>query len=102
MMMTTLRIANRDNDNDRWQHVIELETFDGGDVVVFSLEDKRMLEPITLKNFLGCVPVRNATRRRLKRHVPDFLVGKPEIFETFRREMVFAPNVQLSMVNIKI
>jgi hypothetical protein len=97
MMMTTLRIANRDNDNgnDRRQYVIGLETFDGDDVVVFPLEDKRMLEPIPPKNSLGCVPVLSATRRRLKRHVSDFLVGKPEIFERFRRETVYAPNVIL-------
>jgi hypothetical protein len=100
MRMTTLWIANRDN--DRWHYVIELETFDSGDVVVFPLEDKRMLEPITLENLLGRVPVLNATRRRLKRHVPDFLVGKPEIFETFRREIVYAPKVQFCRADIEI
>jgi hypothetical protein len=103
MMMTTIRIANPDNDNNRGlEDVIQLETADGNDVVVFSLKDKRMLEPITLENFLGSVHVVKATRGRLKRHVPDYLVGKPEIFETFEREIVYAPNVRFFAADLRI
>jgi hypothetical protein len=100
MMMATLRLANPDNEWDKY--LIRLETADGGDVVVFPLKDKRMLEPITLANFLGSVPVFSATRRRLKRHVPDYLIGKPEIFQTARGEIVYAPNVRFYVADINI